>query len=140
MISIAERLQGHFIESQETGCWEWKRGFYADGYPAIRVGGGNGATRMERAHRVSYCAYIGPIPQNHVVMHACHNKKCINPQHLSTGTIADNTRDSAKLDLARAREIRSLVQSGISRREVAKRYGVARSTVSNVVDNVTWRE
>jgi len=31
----------------------------------------------------------GPL----VVMHACDNRSCINPDHLSVGTARDNVRD-----------------------------------------------
>ncbi|WP_197922924.1 HNH endonuclease [Thiosulfatihalobacter marinus] len=28
-----------------------------------------------------------------MIRHRCHNRRCINPQHLQTGTRADNLRD-----------------------------------------------
>ena len=31
--------------------------------------------------------------EDHVVRHRCHNRLCVNPEHLELGTQADNKRD-----------------------------------------------
>ena len=49
------------------------------------------------------------------------------------------TRD--KLDMATAREIRRIhSQEGVSAPELAKRYGIARSTMYQLLQGETWRE
>lgn len=40
-----------------------------------------------------YETYKGPIPKGLLVRHTCDNRRCINPDHLLLGTIADNIRD-----------------------------------------------
>jgi hypothetical protein len=40
-----------------------------------------------------YKKYIGEIPQGHLIRHKCDNPKCINPDHLETGTDYDNVHD-----------------------------------------------
>lgn len=51
--------------------------------------------RLEYTHRISYRLFNGLIPEGHAVMHSCDNPPCVNPNHLSTGTQADNRRDCA---------------------------------------------
>jgi hypothetical protein len=34
------------------------------------------------AHRASYEAFIGPIPDGMTIDHLCRNRKCVNPSHL----------------------------------------------------------
>lgn len=69
-------------------CWLWTAGCFTDGYGSFRLGG-----RSLRAHRVSYEVSTGPIPEGLVVMHSCDTPLCVNPAHLSVGTVGDNSRD-----------------------------------------------
>lgn len=69
-------------------CWEWKGARLPDGYGQFWLDG-----RIVRAHRFSYEAHYGPIPDGLHVMHACDNPSCVRPDHLRTGTVADNNAD-----------------------------------------------
>lgn len=48
-------------------------------------------------------------------------------------------RSDAKLSPAKAKEIRRLHESGLSQREIARRFGVSHMTVSFVVRGITWK-
>lgn len=49
--------------------------------------------RVQRAHRLSYEEYIGPIPDDLHVLHKCDNRACIRVGHLFLGTNKDNMAD-----------------------------------------------
>ncbi|MFC2982004.1 HNH endonuclease [Roseicyclus marinus] len=50
--------------------------------------------RQVPAYRFVYClATRTPAAADEVVRHRCHNRRCINPDHLELGTRADNKHD-----------------------------------------------
>lgn len=69
-------------------CWEWT-GTLVRGYGQFT----ERSARMS-AHRWSYMYYNGDIPAGLVVMHSCHVKACVNPEHLRLGTPQENVLDS----------------------------------------------
>lgn len=73
----------------DSGCREWLGYLMPTGYGEISV-----ACVSIRIHRVMYAIAHGPIPEGAVVMHSCDNRKCIEPAHLSLGTIYSNGQDA----------------------------------------------
>ena len=54
---------------------------------------GYGATNGNSAHRLSYSAFNGVIPDGMCVLHRCDVPLCVNPAHLFLGTRLDNMQD-----------------------------------------------
>lgn len=68
-----------------------------------------GGWLQERAHRIILWAMHGPPPAGlcrPVAMHLCHNRRCINPQHLVWGEDRENRRRKVHADAAAERRLR----------------------------------
>lgn len=140
------------VEKSPKGCWLWVG--YRDriGYGIIRWYG-----RNLKAHRVSMIIAHGSIPTGKVVMHKCDVRNCVNPDHLSFGTQAENNRDCsrkgrsrslpqkgednpmAKLteeEVAKMKYIRA--SRGLYYRQIAKMFNVQTMTAFNAINGNTW--
>lgn len=110
-----------------TPCHVYSGNINKDGYGRVKIEG-----RTFLAHKVAF----GLVPAGRELDHRCRVKACIRGDHLEAVTHAENVRRAArKLTRELAAEIR--VSEG-SCREVGERYGVSRSTVSEIRRGVTW--
>lgn len=71
-----------------NSCWIWGLRVDKQGYGRI-----NFNSKTEQAHRISYKAFRGDIPNGMCVLHKCDNPTCVNPDHLFLGTKKDNVQD-----------------------------------------------
>lgn len=128
-----------------TDCWHWVGNRNTLGYGVMPTGG--------LAHRYACELFHGVLPDGMVVMHSCDNPSCVNPDHLSIGTQADNIRDmerkgranhskvrgennpKAKLTYASAEQMR---QSGKTAKQLADMHGIGLSTAYRVLNGVSW--
>jgi hypothetical protein len=80
------------------GCWE-REGVRrnGNGYGAFTW---NGKTWL--AHRAAWTIWSGPIPDGLQVLHHCDNRRCVRPDHLYLGTVADNMRDAVQRQRVRS--------------------------------------
>lgn len=108
-------------------------------------GYGNAYVRKQRtAHRVSYEAFNGAIPDGAFVCHTCDVRACVNPEHLKLGDQASNMDDVSrgkyhpkrKLTSEEVREIRG---SGDPQRVLAIRYNVTQRAIWMVMQGRTYR-
>lgn len=74
------------------GCWNWTAALFR-GYGIFRF---QGAARI--AHRISYAWRNGPIPEGIEIDHMCHNRSCVNPDHLRPATKVLNGQNRSGLN------------------------------------------
>lgn len=72
----AERFWPKVVKTET--CWNWTGARQAGGYG--RFGAAPG--RLVLAHRWSYEALVGPIPDDMTLDHLCRFTSCVNPAHL----------------------------------------------------------
>lgn len=84
---ISSKIKAYSIVEPYSGCWLWERAGY--NYGKIHYKG-----RSRQAHRVSYEAFIGEIPDGLQIDHLCKTPSCVNPNHLEPVTPRENGRRS----------------------------------------------
>jgi hypothetical protein len=154
-VSIADRIRAGIV-IDDHGCWLWQGDCKTNnGYGRIEIKRRNPRIRI-LAHRASYAAFIGPIPDGLNVLHECDVPSCCNPDHLFLGTLSDNVKDCiAKGRLIRKRgessPISVLTQS--TARDLrprsrfygdisawAREFCVSRRTIRLLLRNETYKE
>lgn len=153
MTTKAERFWSRVV--QGTGCWAWSGYTSKAGYGQFSFGG-----RKVYAHRVSWEIAHGPLPSAVHVLHKCDNPPCTNPEHLFVGSHGDNMRDmtakgrnrgcivSADDRRGESHPRTTLTEAdvlairaawpGVRQVDLALRYGVRQTTISNILRRVTW--
>lgn len=123
-----------------NGCFEcYSHCSNENGYPTMRVMG-----KLERISRIIYRECFGEIPDNMCVMHKCDNTRCINPEHLTLGTLKDNSIDMArkgrqhvqKLTVEQVKEIKASSDTGVN---LARKYGVLPTTICEIRKGRNWK-
>lgn len=138
--------------AEGSDCWLWQGAKTPVGFGSFRVG-----KTMMNAHRACYMLYIGDIPKGMNVAHTCGTRHCVNPDHLCLMTHSEalrrrstfrNTRKTAvrgensrasKLKESDIFRIREIGKTGLKAVEIAKKYSVCPSTISDILRRKTWK-
>lgn len=133
------RWKGPSIEANvdggyQTSCWRWLRCLNNYGYGLIRVDG-----KSQLAHRYLYEHARGPVPDGLELDHLCRNRWCVRPAHLEAVTRKENARRGARTVLT-ADEARAIKESTDTYEALARRFGVAPSTVWNIRSGKNWSD
>lgn len=149
------------VDKRSPGeCWDWQGHIKKNGYGEFSL---NHKTPI-MAHRYSYMLANGlnELPEGMHIMHSCDRRSCVNPSHLSLGTAKENRQDCLSkgrsvfangdavarkgTDNGRAvlseddvRQIRSLLNSGITQKTIAKQFGVSPATVGFIAIKKIWK-
>lgn len=89
------------------GCWEWAAYKVAKGYGRFGFRR-KGKSMMFASHRFSYEIAKGEIPAGLVIDHICHNKGCVNPDHLRAVTTKQNNENLLSAQARNASGIRGV--------------------------------
>ena len=131
-----------------NGCLEWQGQTGSSGYGQIKA-----FRKMVSCHRLSYELNYGPIPEGLEVMHSCHNKLCINPDHLSIGTHKQNMKDAAEnkswshvkrvgvsgVNKSQSKQVEVLGKVYGSINEAERSLSVGSGTVGYWIKNAPWK-
>lgn len=102
---IIERLASK-IHKCESGCWNYTGRLDRCGYGVIKI-----AKRNLGAHKVMYLLIKGDFDQSkYEMMHDCHNRKCINPDHIKVGTHKQNMNYPETIRRIRESSAQSLIK------------------------------
>lgn len=99
-----EFILKHSIPEPNSGCWLWL------GPMSKNTGYGSASASYEGlgshwiAHRLSFFLFKVLCPDDYklfsnpryMIRHICHNKLCVNPEHLKIGTAKDNCDDNKR--------------------------------------------
>lgn len=127
--------------------WIWNGTVTNQGYGVFQV-----SRKVYRAHRVAYELFVGPIPPGLMIRHKNDRRSDVNPHNLIPGTAWDNMNDKversrqargskhgwAKLTEGEILAIRAAHQSGMSQREIGRRWGISHIHVGRIVRREVW--
>lgn len=135
-------------------CWHWLGKLNETGYGVFYGGQTRRTFKTYKAHRIAYMLNASvKIPSDVCVCHRCDKRSCVNPEHLFTGSRADNMADAArkgrvqrgerhshaKLTEAQVIEIRTRRSMGETMESISKDYGVGANTIGKIVHRTHWK-
>ena len=130
-------------------CMEWQGGVNKEGYAACAA---YGLFSSQLLHREVFALVKKERPP--VVMHACDNPLCINPEHLFAGTPESNlldklvkgrqargeTNGNARLTQTKVNQIRAMRNKRLcTYQEIQNKFDISRATVWRVLSETNWR-
>ncbi len=124
-------------------CDEWTGYVDPDGYGRAVLN-----RKTMGAHRAIWISENGEIPCGMMVLHRCHNRKCVEISHLYLGDHKQNMEDRAmsgrnrsghdRLNQETAAEVRNLCRTK-TQREAAAILGLPKSVIGDVMSGKCWK-
>ena len=130
-------------------CWEWTACLNNKGYGEFKVN-----SKKINAHRFSYQLHHNRLIQEGLcIMHICDNRKCVNPNHLSEGTLHENNTDRmnkgrsavgekqhlSKLTEKQVLEIREKYSQGKTNyKKLGQEYEVHNTLIGKIIRYEIW--
>jgi hypothetical protein len=133
--SVQQEIKDCSLSDEQTGCWVWQAS--ERDYPSLKRLG------QQQAHRVSWAAFneMDIPPLFFQVRHTCHNKRCVNPEHLALGTMWHNVHDNlvsgsgtAKLSLEDREQVRKQFYEGTSKKRLMEIYKVSMTIINAAIN------
>lgn len=129
-------------------CWLWTGATNPDGYGRFHHRG----RLVSATHYYAYQRWVGPVLEEHHVLHECDTPGCVRPSHLYLGDRLTNMADMrrkgrdrrcpgeangrARLTAAQVVAIRASTESHVA---LARRYGVGTSQIGRILRRESWR-
>jgi len=134
--------------SDASGCWLWT------GYKSLGYGRVKWNRKYQSTHRVAYLISGRTIPEGLILRHSenCIGKKhCCNPDHLTPGTVAENSADTIRdgtslkgekhpkaiLTAQQVLEIRQ--RSTELQKDLAEEFGITQPHISDILLRRSWK-
>ena len=151
-VSALDKTEARFLAKvappNENGCHLWQGFVNRGGYGHFKYLG-----TTVKAHR--YAAGMLDFPPEIQTRHICNVPACVNPEHLTFGSHADNMRDkveadrqarlrgvdhgNAKLTEGQVLEIRRrYAAGGVTQLALGDEFGVVRVQIGRIVRRKAW--
>ena len=146
----SEQIERFWAKMERHGpddCWEWQAYCNKAGYGCVNLS----PHGPFLANRVAYYLHYGRQPGNLHVLHTCDNPACCNPKHLWLGTTQDNNADRVRKGRSARQggeangearlteeEVRDILLSSEPLAELANRYQVGLTAISNIQRGLNW--
>ena len=148
---LAEKFWSKVEMLGPEDCWPWRAGITGHGYGGVYVSTPSGL-KWRGAHVVALELHTGQLrPKGSVVMHACNNRKCCNPAHLSFGSVSANVQqafDQGRKKSTKHRAVLSelsvqrikIIGRALSVVKIAKMFGVSSSSIHHIRTGRNWSD
>lgn len=155
-----DTIRRFWSKVEKTGddeCWKFLGYHWASGYPCFWADGES--WRANRVALIIHCGNIEPLPDM-LSCHTCHNKGCVNPNHLYWGTDSSNRFDRLavapngpdaltmfkageghpqhKLLESQVEYIKLLLDAGYAQAQIARWYCVSATTIRHISIGKVW--
>jgi len=148
--SLKEKFEDGYSAGNVDDCWNWGRGLTAYGY-------GQMAYKCKRyaPHRLSWeYANDKKIGKGMVIMHSCDNPSCVNPNHLSMGTQAENVADMIRKGrfnsydrtgennhscVVKKIDVSGIFEAAGTHQEIADKFNYPVGAIKGIRNGKTWK-